>query len=54
MDLQQLEDQLHLAKFLLKAAKKDGVWEWGIWEIERYVKDCQKAHTKALKQQQNQ
>jgi len=50
MTLQNLENQLHSAQALLKAARKDGVYEWGLWEIERYVKECQRAYTKALKQ----
>lgn len=53
MTLQHLKDQLNSAENLLKAAKKSGVWEWGIWEIERHLKECQKAYTKALKQQNN-
>lgn len=51
--LEQLRDQLHSADSLLRAALKSGVYEWGIWEIKRYVNECQKVYTKALQQQMN-
>lgn len=51
--LEQLRDQLHSADSFLRAALKSGVYGWGTWEIKRYVNECQKAYTKALKQQKN-